>query len=74
YAGEHGIDKAGSEVEEAIALIKATGAIDTAKEKAVAILKESREIILSSYQPSPVLDDISALFDSFLKPFKGEKR
>ena len=73
YAGEHGIDKAGSEVEEAIALIKATGAIDTAKEKAVAILKESRETILSSYQPSPVLDDISALFDSFLKPFKGEK-
>ncbi|MBO7094052.1 MAG: polyprenyl synthetase family protein [Spirochaetia bacterium] len=74
YAGEHGIDKAGSEVEEAIALIKATGAIEAAKEKAIAILKESRDTIMISFKPSPVLDDISTLFDSFLKPFKGEVR
>lgn len=72
-AGKEGIEKAGSEVEEAISIIQATGAIAKAKEKALSILKESRETILNFYKPSPVLDEISALFDSFLKPFKGEK-
>ena len=71
-AGKEGIEKAGSEVEEAISIIQATGAIAKAKEKALSILKESRETILNFYKPSPVLDEISALFDSFLKPFKGE--
>ena len=74
YAGSHGIEKAGDAVEEAIALIQATGAIGKAKEKALAILEESRKAIMDSYPASPVLDEISALFNSFLKPFKGENR
>lgn len=74
YAGEHGIEKAGSEVEEAIAIIASTGAIEKAREKAFAILEESRSTIVSSYPQSQVLGQISSLFDSFLKPFKGEKR
>ena len=60
-------------MEEAIALINATGAVEKAKAKAISILEESRSTIMSSYPPSPVLDEISALFDSFLKPRKGEK-
>ena len=74
YAGEHGIEKGGDAVEEAIALIQATGAIDKAKAKALSILEESRSTIMNSYPVSPVLDEISALFDSFLKPRKGENR
>ena len=74
HAGKEGIEKAGDTVEEAIALIQATGAIDKAKEKALAILEESRKTIMNSYPASPVLEEISALFSSFLKPFKGEKR
>ena len=73
YAGEQGVEKAGSEVEEAIALIGSTGAIEKAKEMALEILSSSRKAIMSSYPASPVLDDISNLFDSFLKPFKGGK-
>ncbi len=73
YAGEHGIEKAGSEVEEAIALIASTGAIEKAKEKAFEMLSSSRKAILDSYPASPVLGDISALFDLFLRSFKGEK-
>ena len=73
YAGEHGIEKAGAEVEEAIALISSTGAIEKAKEKALSILEKSRNTIVSSYPQGEVLGQISALFDSFLKPFKGEK-
>lgn len=73
YAGELGIEKAGSEVEEAIALIASTEAIEKAKEKAFEILSSSRSTIMGSYPASPVLEDISTLFDSFLKPFKGEK-
>ncbi len=73
YAGEQGVEKAGSEVEEAIALIGSTGAIEKAKEMALEILSSSRKAIMSSYPVSPVLDDISNLFDSFLKPFKGGK-
>ena len=72
YAGNQGIEKAGDSVEEAIAIIEATGAIEKAKKKAFEILASSRETIVNSYPASPVLDDISALFDSFLKPFKGE--
>ena len=74
YAGNQGIEKAGDAVEEAIAIIEATGAIEKAKKKAFEILSSSRETIVNSYPASPVLDDISALFDSFLKPFKGENR
>ena len=74
YAGAQGIEKAGDSVEEAIAIIEATGAIEKAKKKAFEILSSSRETIVNSYPASPVLDDISALFDSFLKPFKGENR
>jgi octaprenyl-diphosphate synthase len=74
YAGEQGIEKAGDAVEQAIAIIAATGAIEKAKEKAFDLLTSSRETIMNSYPASPVLDDISALFDSFLNPFKGEKR
>ena len=74
YAGEQGIEKAGDAVEEAIALIKVTGAIDKAKEKALSILEESRKTIMNSYPASPVLDEISTLFSSFLKPKKGENR
>ena len=74
YAGAQGIEKAGDAVEEAIAIIEATGAIEKAKKKAFEILSSSRETIVNSYPASPVLDDISALFDSFLKPFKGENR
>ena len=74
YAGEHGIEKAGDAVEEAIALIQATGAVEKAREKALSILKESRNTIMNSYPASPVLDEISALFDSFLKIRKGENR
>ena len=74
YAGEHGIEKAGSEVEEAISIIASTGAIEKAKEKAFKILSLSREVIMNSYPAGPVLDDISALFDLFQKAFKGEKR
>ena len=73
YAGEKGIEKAGSEVEEAIAIIASTGAIEKAKEQAFEILSASRKAIMGSYPASPVLDDISTLFDSFLKSFKGEK-
>ena len=72
YAGNQGIEKAGDAVEEAIAIIEATGAIEKAKKKAFEILTSSRKTIVNSYPASPVLDDISALFDSFLKPFKGE--
>ena len=74
YAGAQGIEKAGDAVEEAIAIIEATGAIEKAKKKAFEILTSSRKTIVNSYPASPVLDDISALFDSFLKPFKGENR
>ena len=74
YAGEHGIEKAGDAVEEAIALIQATGAIDKAKAKALSILEESRSTIMNSYPASPVLEEISVLFDSFLKIRKGENR
>lgn len=74
YAGEYGIEKAGDAVEEAIVLIGATGAIEKAKEKALSILKESRNTIMDSYPASPVLDEISTLFSSFLKPKKGENR
>lgn len=74
YAGAQGIEKAGDSVEEAIAIIEATGAIEKAKKKAFEILSSSRETIVNSYPASSVLDDISALFDSFLKPFKGENR
>ena len=74
YAGNQGIEKAGDAVEEAIAIIEATGAIEKAKKKAFEILSSSRETIVNSYPASPVLDDISALFDSFLKPFKGDNR
>ena len=48
-------------------------AAEKAKEKAFEILSSSRSTIMSSYPASPVLEDISNLFDSFLKPFKGEK-
>ena len=72
-AGKEGIEKAGDAVEEAIALIQATGAIEKAREKALAILEESLNTIMSSYPASPVLNEINALFNSFLKPFKGEK-
>ncbi len=72
YAGEKGIEKAGDAVEEAIALIASTGAVEEAKKKALEILDSSRQSIMNTYQDSPVLDDISALFDSFLKPFKGD--
>lgn len=74
YAGNQGIEKAGDAVEEAIAIIEATGAIEKAKKKAFEILTSSRKTIVNFYPASPVLDDISALFDSFLKPFKGENR
>ena len=74
YAGAQGIEKAGDAVEEAIAIIEATGAIEKAKKKAFEILTSSRKTIVNFYPASPVLDDISALFDSFLKPFKGENR
>ena len=74
YAGNQGIEKAGDSVEEAIAIIEATGAIEKAKKKAFEILTSSRKTIVNFYPASPVLDDISALFDSFLKPFKGENR
>ena len=74
YAGEEGIENAGDAVEEAIALIGATGAIEKAKEKALSILDDSLNTIMSSYPKSPVLAEISALFGSFLKPFKGEER
>ena len=74
YAGNQGIEKAGDAVEEAIAIIEATGAIAKAKKKAFEILTSSRKTIVNSYPASPVLDDISALFDSFLKPFKGDNR
>ena len=68
------VEQAGDAVEEAIALIKTTGAIDKAKEKALSILDESRKSIMSSYPAGPVLEEISALFASFLKSFKGENR
>ncbi|MBQ6673828.1 MAG: hypothetical protein IJM77_04345, partial [Spirochaetia bacterium] len=66
--------KAGDAVEEAIAIIEATGAIEKAREKALSILEESRKTIMDSYPSGPVVDEIGALFDSFLKPFKGENR
>ena len=73
-AGENGIEKAGDAVEEAIAIIEATGAIEKAREKALSILEESRKTIMDSYPSGSVLGEIGALFDSFLKPFKGENR
>ena len=72
YAGENGIEKAGNAVEQAISIIEATGAIDKAKAKAFDLLNTSHKAIVSAYPASSVLDEISALFDSFLKPFKGE--
>ena len=74
YAGENGIEKAGDAVEEAIAIIEATGAIEKAREKALSILEESRKTIMDFYPSGPVLGEIGVLFDSFLKPFKGENR
>ena len=73
YAGEYGIEKVGDAVEEAIALISSTGAIEKAKEKAFSLLEASRSTIVSSYHQGEVLDLISGLFDLFLKPLKGEK-
>lgn len=74
YAGENGIEKAGDAVEEAISIIASSGAIEKAREKAVSILESSKETILSSYKSSEALDLIGYIFDSFLNPYKGEKR
>ena len=73
-AGKLGIDAGNDAVEEAIALIQKSGALELALAEAHRILDSSRDRILSAYKPCEALDIIAYIFDSFAKSVKLEEK